>query len=70
MKRLQTKFHAHAMCDSQDIRWKISQNLSLAKNLSFGDIYVAGNFFLFFDIFLKLQQQILIFFCKFSCILQ
>jgi len=34
MKRPQTKFHAHTMSESQVIRSKKSQNLSLCQNLS------------------------------------
>jgi len=59
MKLPQTKFHGHTMSDSQFIRSKKSQNLSL------GQTYLAAQFFLVIDILLKLQQQMLI--CIFSC---
>jgi len=63
MKRPQTKFHAHTMRVSQVIiKLKKSQNLSL------GQTFFAAQFFLLnIDILLKLQQQILICFCKFTC---
>jgi len=64
MKRPQTKFHAHTMSESQAIRSK-NQNLSLGQNLSF--FFLTTQFYLFIDILLKLQQQTLICFCKFSC---
>jgi len=67
MKRPQTKFHAHTMSESQVIRSKKSQNLSLCQNLSLGQNFLAAQFFLFIDILLKLQQQIVICFSKFSC---
>ena len=61
-KRPQTKFHAHTMRLSQVIRSK------KVKILSLGQIFFAAQFFLLnIDILLKLQQQILICFCKFSC---
>jgi len=34
MKRPQTKFHAHTMRESQVIRLKNTQNLSIGQNLS------------------------------------
>jgi len=61
MKRPQTKFHADTMRESQVIKSKKSQNLSLGQN------FLAAEFFLFIDTSLKLQQQILMCFCKFSC---
>jgi len=68
MKRPQTKFYAHAMRESQIIRLKKSQNLSLGQNISLGQTFLQHSFFLLnIDILLKLQQQILICFCKFSC---
>ena len=45
MKRPQTKFHAHTMRESQVIRWKKSQNISLGQNLSLGQIFFAAQFF-------------------------
>ena len=70
MKRPQTKFHAHTLSHSIVIRSKKSQNLSLGQNLSQGQNFLAAEFFLVIDILLKLQQQILICFCKFSCIFE
>jgi len=58
MKRTHTKFHADTMRQSKVIRSKKSQNLSL------GQIFL---FFLVINILLKLQQHILVCFCKFSC---
>ena len=63
MKRPQTKFHVHTMRESQVIRSKKSQNLSLGENLS--TFFAAQFFFLNIDILLKLQKQILICCCKF-----
>jgi len=64
MKRPLTTFHAHTLRESQVIRSKKSQNLSVGQN------FLAAQFFLFIDILLKLQQQpeqeIVICFCKFS----
>jgi len=45
MKRPQTKFHAHTMRESQVIRSKNSQNLSLGENLSLGQNLLAAQFF-------------------------
>jgi len=67
MKRPQTQFHAHIMREYQVIRSKKSQNLLLGENLSLGQTFLATRFFLFIEILLKLQQPILICFCKFSC---
>jgi len=39
----------------------------IRSNLSLGQNFLAAEFFLFIDILLKLQHQILICFCKFSC---
>jgi len=58
MKRPQTKFHTDTMSDSKVIRSKC-QNLSSCQN------FLQHRFFLFIDILLKLQQQILTYFCKF-----
>jgi len=66
VKRPQTKFHAHTMSDAHVIRAK-NQNLSLEQNLSVSQTYFAAQFFLLIDMLLKLQQQILSCFCKFSC---
>ena len=38
-----------------------------SQNLSFGQNFLAAQFFLFTEILLKLQEQIVICFCKFSC---
>jgi len=57
MKRPQTEFHAHTMRESQVIR----------SNLSFCQIFLQQSFFSSSIVLLKLQQQILICFCKFSC---
>jgi len=46
----------------------ISQNISLGQNLSLGQTFFAAQFFLLnVDTLLKLQQQILMCFCKFIC---
>ena len=55
MKRPQTKFHARTMRESQVVRLKKSQNLSI------GQTFSASQFFLLnIDILLKLQQPMLI----------
>jgi len=41
MKRSQTKFHAHTMRESNVIRSKKSQNLSLGQNLLLGQTFFA-----------------------------
>jgi len=62
MKRPQTKFHARTMRESQVVRLKKSQNLSI------GQTFSASQFFLLnIDILLKLQQPMLIWFSTFSC---
>jgi len=61
MKRPQTKFRAHTMGESQVIR---SKKVKIYRQVK---IFLQHNFFLFIDILLKLQQQIVIYFCKFSC---
>jgi len=43
------------------------QNLSLGQNSSLGQNFLATELFLVIDILLKLQQQIVTCFCKFSC---
>jgi len=58
MKRPITKLRADTMSHSKVIRSKKS-------NLSLGQNYLEAHFFLV-DILLRLQQQILIRFCKFS----
>jgi len=55
------------MSESHVVRSEKSQNLLLGQKLWLGQIFIAAQFFLFIDILLKLQQQILICFCKFSC---
>jgi len=68
MKHLQTKFHADPMRHSiKVIRSKKSPDVLLGQNLSLGQNFLAAEFFLVIDILLKLQQHILICFCKFSC---
>jgi len=44
MIRTQTKFHAHTMRESQVIRSKKIQDLSLGHNLSLGQIFLAAEF--------------------------
>jgi len=66
VKHLQTKFHAHTMRESQVIRSKKVQiyhwvNIYCWVNLS------CKSFFFFIDILLKIQQQRLICFCKYTC---
>jgi len=63
MKRPQTKFDTDTISHSKVIRSKNSQNLSLGQNF-------LAEFFLIIDILLKLQQQILICFCKLVAILK
>jgi len=68
MKRPQTKFYADTMSDCEVVTvGQKSQNLSLDKNLSLGQNFFAAQFFIFINILLKLQKQILIYFCKFTC---
>jgi len=70
MKRPQTEFHAHAMRESQVIRSKkkskfiIKSKFILWSKVSFSCSTVV---FFLIDILLKLQEQIMICFCKFSC---
>jgi len=45
MKHPQTKFHAHTMRESQVIKSKKSQNLSLGQNLLLGQNFLAAEFF-------------------------
>jgi len=59
MKRPQTKFHTHTMRESQVIRSN-KVKVIIGSNFSCNTV-----FFLFIDILVKLQQQILICFCKF-----
>jgi len=61
MKRPQTKFHAHAMRESQVTRSKKVKIYRWVK------LFLQRCFFLFIDILLKLQQQILTCFRKFCC---
>jgi len=67
MKRPQNKFNAHAIRKSPVNRSKKSQNLSFGQTLLLGQNFLAAQVFLFIDTLLKLQQQIFICFCKFSC---
>jgi len=60
MKRPQTKFHTDTMSDSKVIKSKKVKIYCEVK------ILVQHNFFLFIDILVKQQQQILIRFCKIS----
>jgi len=67
MKRPQTKLHTHTMRDSQvTIGQKKSKFIIKSKYIVRANLS-CGTFFLFIDILLKLQQQILIHFCKSSC---
>jgi len=58
IKRSQTIFHAHTMRVSQVIRSKKS-NFIVGSNFSCSIV--------FYDLSMKVQQQILICFCKFCC---
>jgi len=49
------------------IRSKKSQNLPLGQNLLLGQTFWQHSFFLFIDILLKIQQQILKCFCNICC---
>jgi len=66
IKRPQTTFYADTMSHSKVIRSRKSQNLPSGQNLSIGQNFLQ-QFFFSIDILLKLQKQILIYFCKFSC---
>jgi len=57
MKCPQTIFHAHTMRGPKLLAQK-------RQNLSLGLISLAAYLFLFIDILLKLQQQLLMCFCK------
>ena len=61
MKRPQTKFHVHTMRESHVIK---SKNVKINHYVK---PVLLLSFFLFIDILLKLQQKILICFCKCSC---
>jgi len=66
MKRPQTNFHAHTTRESQAIRSKKSKFINRSKcRLCLNQTFLATQFFLFINILLKLQQQVLICFCKF-----
>jgi len=67
MKRPQTNFHADTMRKSQIISQKKSKFSIRSKFIAGSDFHAAQFSFLFIDILLKLQQQMLICFCKFSC---
>jgi len=65
MKRPQTKFHAHTLRESQVIRSKKSQNLSL------GQTFLAAQFFSLYRYFIKTTRtdigmilQVLLQFCN------
>jgi len=64
-KRQQTKFHAHTMRKSQVIRSKKSKFIIRSKFFVRSKFSCSTVFFHFIDTQLKLQQQILICFCKF-----
>ena len=67
MKRPQTKFHTHTMKESQVIRSKKVKIYHWVKIYPLGQLFMQHSFFLnLLYILLKLQQQILICFCKFS----
>jgi len=61
MKRPKNNIHADTMSHSKVIRSKKCQNLSLGQN------FLLQSFFVVINISLKLQQHILICFCKFRC---
>jgi len=66
MKRPQTKFHAHTMRISQVIRSKKKSKFIIrSRFIVRSNFFCSAVFLLNIDIFLKLQQQILICFCKF-----
>jgi len=67
MKRPQTKYYAHTMSNSQFITFKKVKINHYVKIYGWVKLFVQRSFFLFIDILFKLQQQILICFCKFSC---
>jgi len=67
MKRPQTKFHADTMSHSKVIRSKKSKFIVRSKITVRPKFFCSRVFFFIIDILLKLQQQILICFCKFSC---
>ena len=59
MKRPQTKLQAHSMRETQVIRSKKSKRIIRSKFI-FGSNFSCGTGFVFINILLKLQQQILI----------
>ena len=63
MKHLQTKFHAGTMSQSKVIRSKFIIRSKCIVRSKFS----CRNIFFFINILCKLQKQILICFCKFSC---
>jgi len=65
MKHPRTKFHADTISGSKVIRSK-KVKFIIRPNLSLGQNFLQHIFFLFIDILLKLQQQILMCFFKFS----
>jgi len=72
MKHPQINLHTHTMRESQVLRSKnVKIYHHLRQNLSLGQTFLATQFFLFINILLKLQQQILVrtvCFGKVSCI--
>jgi len=67
MKRPQTKLHAHTMRESHVIRPK-KVKISIRSKFIVGSNFSCNTAFsLLINILLKLQQQISIWFCKFSC---
>jgi len=66
MKRPQTKLHAHTMRESQVIRSKNKSKFIIrSKFIVRSKFFCSRVFFRIIDTLLKLQQQILICFCKF-----
>jgi len=64
MKRPQAKFHAHVIREYQIYWVNIYHQVKIHRWVK---LFLQHCFFLFIDILLKLQQQILISFCKFCC---
>jgi len=67
MKRPQTKFHAHTMRNPKLLDQKKVKLYHEVKIYGWVKLFLQHSFFLFIDILLKLQQHVLICFCKFSC---
>jgi len=63
----QTKFNVDTMSDSKVLGQKKCQNLSLGQYSSLRQSFLAAQLFFFYQYLLKLQQLILMCFCKFSC---